>query len=283
MLISPDAARADIEVLSVPYDSGHLRARMGAGPDRLLASGLRQRLQKSGRRVELRSVARQLSGLVRGARQRVAWPLILPGNCGTAAIGAIAGIGDPEIGMVWFDAHADFNTPETTASGFLDGMALAIATGCCWRSLAASIPGFRPVPQQQVVLVGARDLDPAEAKLLSQSAVTLVSDFGGGFISALDSLTARAREVYLHIDLDVIDPSNGRANSYASPGGLELSEVLRAIDAISDRFTINAAALTSYDPAEDLEGGIAEAAGQIAVALTRAATHATDTVSSNRA
>jgi len=73
--------------------------------------------------------------------------------------------------VLWFDAHGDFNTPESTLGGFLDGMALAIATGRCWTGLAATVPGFTPVAEENVVLVGARDLDRANCTSTSTSTV----------------------------------------------------------------------------------------------------------------
>jgi hypothetical protein len=78
----------------------------------------------------------------------------------------------PGVGLVWLDAHGDFNTPETDTSGFLDGQGLAIAVGRCWRSLAATIPGFTPLPERDVVLVGARDLTHAQGEVLRDSEVT---------------------------------------------------------------------------------------------------------------
>src|SRR5687767_1880913 len=105
---------------------------------------------------------RQLAREVAAARLRSAFPLTLAGNCITS-VGTVGGLGAGATGVLWFDAHGDFNTPETTIGGFLDGMALATVVGRCWRSLAAGVPGFTPVAEENVVLVGARDLDPAEA------------------------------------------------------------------------------------------------------------------------
>src|SRR5439155_26231921 len=104
---------------------------------------------------------------VRHAVRAGAFPIALSGNCGSA-IGAIAGVGEGT-GVAWFDGHGDFNTPETTVSGFLDGMALAIATGRCFRPLARSVPGFVPVAGHDAFLVGARDLDPEERTALEGS------------------------------------------------------------------------------------------------------------------
>src|SRR5207253_2124442 len=77
-----------------------------------------------------------------------------------------AGLG-ADVGVAWLDAHGDFHTPETTTSGFVDGMALAVAAGQCWRALAAAVPGFEPVLAGRVVHVGGRDFDPGKRDRLA--------------------------------------------------------------------------------------------------------------------
>jgi arginase family enzyme len=82
------------------------------------------------------------------------FPLVLAGNCNTA-VGTLSGA-DPEgLGVVWFDAHGDFNTPETTTTGFIDGMGLAIAVGHCWKAMARGVSGFSPVLEENVVIGGS--------------------------------------------------------------------------------------------------------------------------------
>ena len=66
------------------------------------------------------------------------------------------GAGGGGTDVVWFDAHGEATTPETTTSGFLDGMGISILTGRCWRTMAASIPGFEPLPGKRIALLGAR-------------------------------------------------------------------------------------------------------------------------------
>ncbi|HYR12401.1 MAG TPA: arginase family protein, partial [Longimicrobium sp.] len=252
-------------LIAVPYDSGIRGWRMGGGPDRLLSVGLEDALRAAGHTVSTEHVelpagttateiaatfalAAQLADRVRAARADGALPIVLAGNC-ASAIGTLSGLDEAAPAILWLDAHADLNTPETSRSGFLDGMALAIATGRCWTSLAASVPGFRPIPDANVCLIGARDLDPAEAGLLRASAIPDLSaaDFPSRLPATLDTLRTRAETVYLHIDLDVLDPSAGRANSFATPGGLLLPQVLELIDTIRGRLQIGAVALTAYD------------------------------------
>jgi arginase len=271
--------RMTIQTLLVPYDSGHRGARMGRGPLHLSEHGAGDRLRAGGREVVESTVEvstpfateigtsfavyRALAGQVCAAVTGGGFPLILSGNCGSA-LGTVSGIraaapnDQSAIGVIWLDAHADFNTPETTASGFLDGTALAALTGQCWRTLTASIPGFRPVSDAHVVLVGARDIDPAEEERLASSRVMRMEAArmqADGAAAALDeALTELARHVsrvYLHIDLDVHEPAEARANQYAVPGGLSARTVRDLVGVVAGRFSITAAALTAYDPSFD--------------------------------
>jgi arginase len=278
-----------VELLSVPYDSGVRGARMGAGPDALLASGLVDSLTALGHDVGHTAIElpeglflpevqaafelnRRLAGSVAAAVARGAFPVVMSGNCITS-IATVSGIGGSNPGVIWFDAHGDFNTPDTTRSGFLDGMALAILTGRCWQPLARTIAGFAPVSDDRVILVGARVLDDDESSLLSQTRVMRVSaeSVRNGFGDELKRLGGVARDVYLHVDLDVLDSSEGRANGYAVPAGLSRGELLEAIDAIGGVCRIRAVALTAYDPAYDGDGRIRDAAFDVIVAVIAAA------------
>src|SRR5918997_2678542 len=180
----------DVNVVVVPYDSGHRGLRMGAGPEHLVEGGLADALRTGGRGPSFATVrpevdppaevatAFELHGLVseqvRGALAEGRFPLVLSGNC-NASVGTISGAGPGGLGIVWFDAHGDFNTPETTTTGFTDGMGLAIAVGHCWRRMAGAVPGFGPVPEADVVLAGTRDAQPAENERLPPPDVPLLN------------------------------------------------------------------------------------------------------------
>ena len=114
---------------------------------------------------------RRMSDRVRAAIHDGAFPVVLSGSC-FAAVGVVAGLDEVAPGVVWFDAHGDFNCPETTISGYFDGMGLAILTGGAWQGLLATVPGAKPVPESAVILTGARSLDPPEKPRLEASAVT---------------------------------------------------------------------------------------------------------------
>lgn len=203
-------------------------------------------------------VLRALAEKVTVAVQSNRFPLILAGGC-LSCVGTLAGVGAESAAIVWLDAHGDFNTPETTVSGFLDGMALAAASGRCWQNLTSSVPGFRPVREQDVLLIGARDLDPEERALLENSAITAIDTATirkrgakGALCRALDALSAD--RIYLHVDLDVLDLSEARVNQFSSTGGLTLAELLETVREVVVARPVAAAAITAYDPSYDEDG-----------------------------
>jgi arginase len=260
-----------IGLFTVPYDSGHRGLRMGRGPLHFVEHGAADRLRTAGHAVAESVVDvpapfptevgtsfalhRALSEMVCAAAAGGALPLVLAGNCGSA-LGTVSGIraASPndvsDVGVVWLDAHADFNTPDTTTSGFLDGQMLSALTGGCWRALTASIPGFRAVSDAHVMLVGARDLDAAEETALAASRVTWVRAADvreNGPQAALDAaLATLARRV-------------SRVYQYAAPDGLSAAVVREVVSLVARHVPIAAAALTAYDPTYDPEGRMLEA------------------------
>jgi arginase len=265
-----------VTLIQVPYHLGRERVGLGAGPERLaevLATDAEvvtvERPGEFSNEVAASfAVIRALAARVHDAVAAGSFPVVVAGNC-SSALGTVAGLGGENLGVVWFDAHGDFHTPETSESGFFDGMALAMLTGSGWRAARATVDGLRPVPERSVVLVGARDLDAGEDDRLRDSEVALTGR--EGLERHLDRLRERIADVYVHVDLDVLDPAEGRVNSWAAPDGLSTRDVESAIDEIGRRFTIRGAALTAYDPRCDPDGRVPAAAASILAALRRAA------------
>lgn len=130
-------------------------------------------------------------------------PLLLAGDCLTA-LGLVAGLQrwHRELSVIWLDAHGDFNTPAITVSGYLAGMSLAMLTGRAPEPICERL-GLRPVPDEHVVLSDARDLDSAERDALEASHVRRVPANPDALRGALQELSVR--DVYLHVDIDIID------------------------------------------------------------------------------
>jgi arginase len=259
-----------VTLIQVPYHLGHEGIVLGAGPAPMAEaiggeSVIVDRALPFDNEVAssfdvIREVARAVRETVEGGR----FPLVLAGNC-NSSLGTVAGLGR-EVGVVWFDAHGDFNTPDTTPTGFFDGFGLAMLTGTGWRTLRETIDGHRPVPEEHVLLVGARDLDPREEERLAASAIGRADADSLG--DALEELAGRVDAVYVHIDLDVLDPSEGQPNSLAVPDGFGAAELEAALEGIQARFEVPAAALTAYEPPCDPEGRIPRVVAGLARRLT---------------
>jgi arginase len=257
-----------ILLIDVPYDCGQFGARMGAGPRYLIERGLAQTLRAAGYAVRNASVRlpdafhtewralsvlqEQIAALVREARATGERALILSGNCAPAALGVLGAGSSANTAVLWFDAHADFNTPETSPSGFLDGMALAIALGHCWRACAHMFQ-TNPVPEEHVIQIGVRSVDDEEQRRLDRSRVHRLTPDPKAVARALDGMSGQVRHAYLHVDLDVIDASELRANHYAVEGGPSVASVAAIIAAAGACVPVDAAALTALDPSIDGE------------------------------
>jgi len=274
------AARA-ITLVSVPYSSGRRDHGMGRGPAALLEQhGLAERLSSDGFDVALDTVeipdglvpeiartfelSRRVAASVRSARAEAAFPIVLSGNC-NCSWGATAGSSAGEApAVLWLDAHADFDVPEDNLSGFLDVMALSTLTGACWQALAATIPNFRPVPERAVLLAGVRDLDDYQRERLERSEISVSWGNGAPILEAFDPGPS---QLYLHVDLDSLDPSVGQANEFSAPDGLPLERVLMLQREAVEAFEPVCAAVTAYNPEFDPDGRMASAATEIVLGL----------------
>ena len=248
----------------VPYDLDVLRRGSGAGPEALVSHGAMDGLNVSGTTVVTLSspatsqvqqciaidaaVAREVQSVSAAGNA----PVVFSGNC-HSCLGTLSGLG-ARTSIIWFDAHGDLNTPETTETGYFDGMALATALGWGWTALTRQVPGFSAANDVDVLLIGGRDLDPAEQQVLQRSRIghhvpaPLAERISPDLEHAL-SERARPRRAYVHLDLDVIDPSVMRANRFDAPGGVTVAWLEDALLMVQQRHEIAAVAVTAYDPA----------------------------------
>jgi arginase len=196
------------------------------------------------------------------ARRAGAGALVLAGY-DTAAIGAVAGLqqaagAGAAIGVVWLDAHGDFNTPETTYSGILAGMPVAILAGLAgplWRG-AAHLDA--PIPTDRILIAGARDLDEKEANLIRSTDVRLLTTddirTGDAMAKAIRRLAASCELIYLHVDLDILDPSLVPSSSTPSAGGLSVAEAVQAMSAVFATGIVAAAGIAGLNPGAGARG-----------------------------
>ncbi len=149
-------------------------------------------------------------------------PLIFAGDC-VSCLGTMKGLERHHPAVVWFDAHGDFNTPQTTPSGFLGGMPLAMLVGRGNLSLLEALE-LEPIPEEDVILTDARDLDPMESIALRGSGIT--------HLMSVDDLLSAALPVgpvYIHLDTDVIDSFEMPGMSYPAPDGPSARKVQAAL------------------------------------------------------
>jgi arginase len=168
------------------------------------------------------------------------------------------------IGMLWLDAHPDFNTPETTRSGSLGGMPVAVATGRALQRMRLDAHLDPPLPDRHVVMGGLRLTDPLEQALLDDSAIEQVSvddlrHATPAVFAQLDRLSRLTDKIYVHIDMDVLDPREVMAHQNKVPGGPSSEELAALFEKIFSRYPKASAIGFATIPATD-EGGLGLAA-----------------------
>ncbi len=265
-----------LQLITVPYRYDEPDEGLGAGPTALIHAGVIQRLLalgfevrgpvearvepddlEPGQRIEnLGRIGARVAACVAAARRAGHGVLVLAGD-DTAAVGVIGGLSQTDeastpLGLVWLDAHGDFNTPLTSYSGILAGMPLAIIAGLAepqWR-VAAGLA--HPLPTERILLAGVRDLDPQEAETLSSTDVTLLRcdevRAGSRFAEAVMSLAERCQVLALHVDLDVLDPRLVPSATTPVEDGLELSEAVDAMRTVLRTGKVASICVTSLNP-----------------------------------
>ncbi len=238
-------------MIAVPYHLGRRDVEVGRGPTKILQSLNRQcrMVERSNSAAgELDALADVNAQLARAVAGHGSAPLVLAGNC-NSCVGTLAGLAGKKIGIVWFDAHGDFNTPETTISGALEGLSLAVATGSCHEDLRQRIGLAQPIPEANVLLVATRSLDPEERVRLERSAIRVIGL--ADLPRALKELAERVSAIYLHLDLDVLDPQYSPGVNFSAPGGLAPEDLYAAIPVIAAAVPIAAATIANFNPERD--------------------------------
>jgi arginase len=265
-----------VELVTVPYRYDERGEGLGAGPDALLAAGLVDVLRSTGldvgspqeafldpalrvngrTGVNIGYLGADTARLVAAARRSGSGTLVLAGD-DTAAVGVVAGLQQADgagaaLGVVWIDAHGDFNTPETSFSGILAGMPVAILAGLAgplWRE-AAGLEA--PIPTERIVLVGTRDLDDKERDLIGSTDARIVPTgevrADGRLSGVITWLSNRCHQLYLHVDLDVLDPRFVPSASTPAANGLTVDELVSAMSAVLATGKVTAVTISSLNP-----------------------------------
>jgi arginase len=257
------------QVISVPYRYDQFEEGLGLGPAELLEAGLADRAEsvvvahlcdedreEDRTAVNIGRLGRSTADLVARARAS-AHPVIVVAGDDTASVGVVAGIQKADgagraLGVVWIDAHGDFNTPDTSYSGILAGMPLAVIAGLAgprWRE-AADLGA--PVSGDRMLLLGLRDVDKAEDELFRAQNVRSITTREMGddptLQSAIDQLTSRCEVLYVNVDLDVLDPHLVPSITTPSAGGLEIEQLCDVLRRLVTTGKVAVVSITSLNP-----------------------------------
>jgi arginase len=206
-------------------------------------------LPDGGKQQRMSAVHRTLADFTQQSLAQGNRPISIAGDCCTT-IGMLAGMQraglDPI--LIWFDAHGDFNTWETTPSGFLGGMPLAMLVGRGEQTMLMALE-LKPLAEDRVILTDARDLDPAEKLLIEDSNIIHLTDVGG-----LLKYNLPDAPLYVHLDTDIINPAEAPAMNYLAGGGPSVKELQTVMKHLNRTETIAAVSVSTWNPKMDKDG-----------------------------
>lgn len=289
----------EIAIIGAPVDLGAGRRGVDMGPSAIRYAGLKERLEALGHRVrdlgnivvplaeqfappapgeKLRyldlivevnlALARQVAEIVAAG----GFPLLLGGDH-SLAIGSVSGLArGRRVGLIWVDAHGDFNTPETTPSGNIHGMGLAVLTGRGHPALTSLLGPGPVVRDGDVALVGVRDLDPLERELLRTSGIRIFTMHDvdrRGLASVMDeaimSVSVGTAGFHVSFDLDALDPSEAPGVGTPVLGGISYREAHLAMELVAESGRLIGMDLVEVNPILDSHNLTAERAVEFAL------------------
>jgi arginase len=293
-----------ISIIGVPMDFGQQLRGVDMGPAAVRYTGLISRLRSLGHEVEdtgdiripirdctigmdkksqcldqdryvkeITQICESIYAAGKAVVKRGRFPLFIGGDH-SIAVGTVASVTDDEpTGLIWMDAHGDFNTPETSPSGNVHGMPLAALIGEGYDSLVnIGRPGAKIHPDN-VVLIGQRDLDPSEKKRLRHTGMTIFTmrDIDEQGISSVANKAlmkfVHLKRIHLTVDMDALDPVEAPGVGTPVPGGISYREAHLLMEILADSGKITSMDLVEINPILD----IANKTAQLAVELTLSA------------
>jgi len=282
-----------IRIIGVPIDLGSGRRGVDMGPSAIRNAGLNERLERLGWDVEdfgnievpipetreikderlkylpeIVQVNEQLQLMVSGAMKEGVIPLVLGGDH-SLGIGSLAGLaseGRP-FGLIWFDTHGDYNSLDTTDSGNIHGMPLAVANGIGAQELTSIGGTKKKIREENTVIIGAREIDIQERKMLHQSKITVFTmrdiDQQGmqEVVAQSIKIAAQGTEgIHVSFDLDVIDPEEAPGVGTPVVGGITYREAHLAMELLADSGCISSMDMVEVNPILDNRNKTAELA-----------------------
>jgi arginase len=286
----------NISLIGVPMDLGQARRGVDMGPSAIRYAGVVERLEEIGHTItdegdihissasktEVKAILRNLKEVTEACNElankvsevmdKGQFPLVLGGDH-SIAIGTLAGLADryENLGVIWYDAHADLNTGETSPSGNIHGMPLAVSLGLGHDSLM-NIRGFAPkIKPENVVIIGARSIDPGERELIKEKGIkvfTMHEIDKLGMTEVMNQAMWYLKDrnvdgVHLSLDLDGIDPIYTPGVGTPVPGGITYRESHLAMEMLYSSKMITSAEFVEVNPILDEKNKTAD----VAVAL----------------
>jgi arginase len=282
-----------IDIIGVPIDLGADRRGVDMGPSAIRYSQLKQKLEELGYQIEdqgnvevpiaemcqitnpklkyvdcIIPMARRVAGAVSTSMQAGHFPLVLGGDH-SLSLGSVRGAAkNRKIGVIWLDAHADFNTDQTTPSGNIHGMSLAALAGLGDKSLVQlwdeAIPAIDP---SKIAIIGARDLDPGEKKNLKEAGAMVmgmeqIDRFGMVAVveKAIAHISRDVDGIYLSLDLDALDPQHAPGVGTPVPAGLTQREAHLACEMIAETNQLIGMDVVEVNPILDVHNQTAKLA-----------------------
>ncbi|MCX7930300.1 MAG: arginase [Chlorobi bacterium] len=294
----------NVRLIGFPSDLGAGRRGVDMGPSALRIAGIAAMIASLGHRVsddgdvpvrgqevqriinpklkylsEIVRASRMLAAHVANALYEGAFPIVLGGDH-SLGIGSVAGVSaycrerGKRVGVIWIDAHADMNTPETTPSGNIHGMPLAVAMGLGNHRLV-SIAGFAPkVAPEHVALVGVRSVDPGERELIARLPMLVYPmpdiDKRGihtVILDVLDHFRRTVDHVHVSFDLDSVDPSLAPGVGTPVSGGLTFREAHLAMEILAESGMVGSLDVAEVNPILDVRNATAVFASEIVASL----------------
>ncbi|TCP28807.1 arginase [Scopulibacillus darangshiensis] len=291
--------KKDISIIGVPMDLGQSRRGVDMGPSAMRYAGMIERLESLGYNIDdcgdieigrperdhngpklknLKAVAEANEELAKAIDKEInkeRFPLVLGGDH-SIAIGTLAGVTKPykNLGVIWYDAHGDLNTAETSPSGNIHGMPLAVSIGI-GDSALTNIAGFGPkVKPENIVIIGARSLDKGERELIKEKGIKVytmheIDRLGMTQVmnEAIAYLNERTDGVHLSLDLDGLDPTDAPGVGTPVNGGISFRESHLAMEMLAEAGILTSAEFVEVNPILDDKNKTATVAVDLAGSL----------------